>query len=151
MQEVEADKQNAAKLNALVQITSPTDNWPIGRRSSPDNHGTSRFSYSEKNRSQLSNSSPDSSAKCNTFGEVRKLMPGCLQHYPVVQFIYTRYPCWLNLFHFHGSWLTQLFSQTNCWQTKSGLLLLFRKVYRSGNTVTRDLEVPSSNLGQDTV
>lgn len=67
--EVEADKQNAAKLNALVQITSPTEDWPIGRRSSPDNNGRNRFRYSEQNRSQQSNSGPDSSAKCDTFGE----------------------------------------------------------------------------------
>jgi len=77
---VEADKQNAAKLNALVQITSPTEDWPIGRRSSPDNNGRSRFRYSEQNRSQQSNNGPDSSAKCDTFGEVRKMMSGCLQH-----------------------------------------------------------------------
>jgi hypothetical protein len=76
LQEVEADKQNAAKLNALVQITSPTEDWPVGRTSSPDNHGTSRFRYSEQNRSQQSNSSPDSPAKCDNFREVRKMMPG---------------------------------------------------------------------------
>ncbi|PSN33122.1 hypothetical protein C0J52_15539 [Blattella germanica] len=33
--EVEADKQNAAKLNALVQINSPSEDWPIGGRPSP--------------------------------------------------------------------------------------------------------------------
>jgi hypothetical protein len=88
LQEVEADKQNAAKLNALVQITSPTEDWPIGRRSPPDNHGTSRFRYSEQNRSQQSGSSAGSSAKCDTFGEVRKMLPGCLQHCPVVQGIH---------------------------------------------------------------
>lgn len=84
LQEVEADKQNAAKLNALVQITSPTEDWPIGRRSSPDNDGRNRFRYSEQNRSQQSSSGPDSSAKCDTFGEVRKMMSGCLQHCPLV-------------------------------------------------------------------
>jgi len=103
LQEVEADKQNAAKLNALVQITSPTEDWPIGRRSSPDSNGRSRFRYSEQNRSQQSNSGLDSSAKYDTFGEVRKMMSGCLQHCPLVQSIYKRYPCWLKLFHFHGS------------------------------------------------
>jgi hypothetical protein len=72
LQEVEADKQNAAKLNALVQITSPTEDWPIGRRSSPDSHETSRFRYSEQNRAQQS-SSTGGSAKCDTFGEVRKM------------------------------------------------------------------------------
>jgi hypothetical protein len=76
LQEVEADKQNAAKLNALVQITSPTEDWPVGRRSPPDNHGTSRFRYSEQNKSQQYSSSPDSPAKCPSFGEVRKMMPG---------------------------------------------------------------------------
>jgi hypothetical protein len=76
LQEVEADKQNAAKLNALVQITFPAEDWPTGRRSSPDKHGTSRVRYSEQNRLQQFSSSTDSSTKCNTFGEVRKMLLG---------------------------------------------------------------------------
>jgi len=133
---VEADKQNAAKLNALVQITSPTEDWPIGRRSSPDNNGRNRFRYSEQNRSQQSNSGPDSSAKCDTFGEVRKMMSGCLQHCPLVQSIYRSLAETIPL-----SWkLTDpiVFSK-KLLETKAVLLVLFRKVYRSGNTLTRDL------------
>jgi len=136
LQEVEADKQNAAKLNALVQITSPTEDWPIGRRSSPDNNGRNRFRYSEQNRSQQSNSGPDSSAKCDTFGEVRKMMSGCLQHCPLVQSIYRSLAETIPL-----SWkLTDpiVFSK-KLLETKAVLLVLFRKVYRSGNTLTRDL------------
>lgn len=133
---MEADKQNAAKLNALVQITSPTEDWPIGRRSSPDNNGRNRFRYSEQNRSQQSNSGPDSSAKCDTFGEVRKMMSGCLQHCPLVQSIYRSLAETIPL-----SWkLTDpiVFSK-KLLETKAVLLVLFRKVYRSGNTLTRDL------------
>jgi hypothetical protein len=103
LQEVEADKQNAAKLNALVQITSPTEDWPIGGRSPPHSHGIIRGRRSEQDRSQQKNSNSNSSAKCYTFGEVRKKQPGCVQHHAMVGFMCKRYPSWLKLIHLHGS------------------------------------------------
>jgi hypothetical protein len=100
LQEVEADKQNAAKLNALVQITSPAEDWPIGGRP-PHSDGISRGRRSEQDRSQQSNSN-SSTANCHTFGEVRKKQPGCVRHRAVVGFMYKRYPAWLILIHLHG-------------------------------------------------
>lgn len=69
--EVEADKQNAAKLNALVQVTSPTEDWPIGGRSPPDSHGTSKSVRSERKGLQQNSGSKSDSAECCTFGEQR--------------------------------------------------------------------------------
>jgi hypothetical protein len=71
LQEVEADKQNAAKLNALVQVTSPTEDWPIGRRSPPHSQGTSSGVCSEQKGPQQNNGSSGDSAKCYTLEEVR--------------------------------------------------------------------------------
>ncbi|PNF33565.1 hypothetical protein B7P43_G16996 [Cryptotermes secundus] len=67
--EVEADKQNAAKLNALVQVTSPTVDWPIGGRSPPHSHGTSRAVHSEQRGPQQNTGSKSGSAECCTSGE----------------------------------------------------------------------------------
>jgi hypothetical protein len=72
LQEVEADKQNAAKLNALVQITSPAEDWPIGGRSPPHSHGTSRGVRSEQKGQQQDTSSSGGSTKCYALGEVKK-------------------------------------------------------------------------------
>jgi len=69
---VEADKQNAAKLNALVHLT-PAEDWPVGGRSPSHRHGISMGRCSEQKRSQQNiNSSNSNSAKCCAFGEVRK-------------------------------------------------------------------------------
>lgn len=106
---MEADKQNAAKLNALVQITSPAEDWPIGGRP-PHSDGISRGRRSEQDRSQQSNSNR-STAKCHTFGEVRKKQPGCVRHRAVVGFMYKRYPAWLILIHLHGRWFSSLFTE----------------------------------------
>ena len=73
-QEVEADKQNAAKLNALVQITSPSEDWPVGGRSSPTprSQGTNRQKCSEPYKSQQNNNRSGSSGKTFIFPEVRR-------------------------------------------------------------------------------
>jgi hypothetical protein len=95
LQEVEADKQNAAKLNALVQITGPTEDWNIGGGSPPHSHGIVRGGCPEQETVKQNNSSSNSSAKCYTFGEVRKKQQGCIQHHAEVGFMCERYPSWL--------------------------------------------------------
>ncbi|XP_069677943.1 uncharacterized protein [Periplaneta americana] len=52
--EVEADKQNAAKLNALVQISSPIqEDWPVGGRSSPPREKNRRYQQNNRNNSHV--------------------------------------------------------------------------------------------------
>ncbi|KAJ9593698.1 hypothetical protein L9F63_014746 [Diploptera punctata] len=70
--EVEADKQNAAKLNALVKMT-PSEDWPVGGRSSspPRNQGSGRLKCSEVYKFQQNGGSK----KISSFGEQYRVGP----------------------------------------------------------------------------
>lgn len=144
---MEADKQNAAKLNALVQVTSPTEDWPIGGRSQPHSHGTSRGVHSEHRGPQQSNSSKSGSVECCTSGEVSKKQPGYIWHQVVVWFICKRYPIWFRFILLHGSWVIQLCSQRHYRKTQAALFVLFQQL-GSSRHMSCIWEVSSSNLCQ---
>lgn len=144
---MEADKQNAAKLNALVQVMSPTEDWPTGGRSPLHSHGTSRGVHSEHRGPQQNNGSKSGSAECCTSGEVRKKQPGYLWQQAVVWFSCKRYPVWFKLILLHGSWVIQFCSQRHYWKTQAALLMLFQQLDSSG-PMSCIWEVSSSNLCQ---